>query len=782
MSNRALSSLSSQWIGGILRAGHILSPLALLALSACGVSGAASIARSADVASKPGDAGEVRLFELPSGYAWNFDRRLVGLSATLESVRDPSLCGDGIDESWSRLRASLDALDEQVRTASGGLVTVDSTSGVWIQSIEPIDRSIAAFTKKDAKVGADLTAGVSSVPITGEAGIHRSGSVSELLLGRQAYEVRLTHEALACIRLNTKLSGRDRASAPVWDRIVYGALEQTLVKASAFDVGGGSQVLMLRVKGGLEESEVAARVDQLGGHSRENASGAPEVKRLLTEQRLNELLAQTNQYYDRAAIIAMHEEAGAASDPMPVLGVATGEESQVGPETVVYFANTSDNDLDLWSGDLPRGLCVVSRGGPPIEDEVAVRAAAKRDLGKWFDTGEVRTRGDCAPIRGSRPIRYFLVNALTARLYQIDPNEISRHYHFKPMISSSDAAQASALAARAELSSKERNLWLLDKLRAGGSSLDAHRVLPEVPGDAASALRSAYYDRLLQVSYPSAADALRVLRSIARVRAAGNRYGQQASLGSAEGPILRVLAGNSSRELALQSFWPTAGNECKLQWHDEKAGEGGATPGEWRLFCRGHLLRLRNMEVWSSDFPADIAPPQRIAIGPDAPQGGQEGSQAYGYILGDLIFFRRDAMPQVLKALGEQVSRGDPSRTYSIKTSSTSGLEWTVMESAISEVMATEEALPITAPSNTRCIRHYVQGKIAQLVCEAPSGFVIDQEKLSMHTGLACQGSTRVVCTSGASRSMFGRAAAGLSIPLIAIPPPAPVASAEGGA
>ena len=86
----------------------------------------------------------------------------------------------------------------------------------------------------------------------------------------------------------------------------------------------------------------------------------------MTEQRLNELLAQTNQYYDRSAIIAVHEESEAASDPMPVLGVATGEEDEEGPDTVVYFANASDNHLDLWPGALPPGLCVVSRGGPPL--------------------------------------------------------------------------------------------------------------------------------------------------------------------------------------------------------------------------------------------------------------------------------------------------------------------------------------------------------------------------------------------------------------------------------
>jgi hypothetical protein len=740
-----------------------------------------------------GGAGEVRLYELPKGYAWNFDRRLTGLSATLDAVKDPSVCGDGIDESWSRLRGSLDALDELVRSAPGGLITPDGASRVWIQSIEPVDRSIAAYAKQDAKKEGTLAAGVASIKVGADAGVHHTSNASELLLGRQAYEVRLTSEAIACIRLNAKLNGRGRGSPPVWDRFVYGALEQTLVKASAFDVGGELTAPMLRVKGGLEESQIAARVDQLGGHSRENRSSAPEVKRLLTEQRLNELLAQTNQYYDRTAIIAVHEEAGTEGDLMPSLAAATGDEKQVPPETVVYFANASDNDLDLWSGRLPQGLCVVSRGGPPIDDDAAVRAAVKRDIGRWFDTGEVKTRGDCAPLRGPKPLRYFLINALTGKAYRIDPNEASRHYHFKAMTSDAGAAEVSALGAKAGLTSKQRNLWLLDRLRSGGDSLDAQGILPEVRYDSAYWLRSEYYGKLVQERYPSAWDALRVLRSVAALRAAKN---VQATLPYEESEILKVLAGGASKEYGLKAYWPTGGNECKLQWHSEQAGEGGARDGEWRLFCRGHLLELRNMEVWSSDFPADIASPQLITVSVDerrgAPRAGDaaEGSPApkranpevYGYILGDLLFFRRDTLPQVLNALSDRLSKADRGRSYSIQPNAASGLDWTVTESAVTQVAATEDAPLATAPGYSRCTRYYAKGQIAQLVCEPPAGFVIDNEKLGNSQGLSCRGTQQVVCSSRNRSSGGSRPSAGLSIPLIPIAPPAPPVSEGGGA
>jgi hypothetical protein len=808
MRNRALSSPPFERIGGGHRAGRILASLTLVAASASGACGGALTATAPEpvgaTSSKTSTgAGEVRLYELPQGYAWNFDRRLTGLSATLDAVKDPSVCGDGIDESWSRLRASLDALDELVRSAPGGLITPDGPSRVWIQSIEPIDRSIASYAKQDAKKEGTLAAGVASIKVGADAGIHHSSNASELLLGRQAYEVRLTGEAIACIRLNAKLNpnfhansnsrGKGKTSPPVWDRIVYGALEQTLVQASAFDVGGELTAPMLRVKGGLEENQISARVDQLGGHSRGNGSGAPEVKRLLTEQRLNELLAQTNQYYDRTAIIAVHEDAEAEGDPMPALAAATGDEAQVPPETIVYFANTSDNDLDLWSGPLPRGLCVVSRGGPPIDDDAAVRAAVKRDISRWFDTGEVKTKGDCAPLRGPKPLRYFVINALSGKSYQVDPNEVSRHYHFKAMAGDAAAAEASALAVRAELTSKQRNLWLLDRLRSGGDSLDAHGILPEVPDDSAHWLRSEYYDKLVGERYPSASNALRVLRSIVRLRTSGKHA--HASLRYAERDILKVLAGGASREYGLKPWWPTAGNECKLQWHSDKAGDG-ARDGEWRLFCRGHLLELRNMEVWSSDFPADIAPPQLITVGADErPGAAREGDasntmsmpapsranpEVYGYILGDLIFFRREAMPQVLKALSDRMSKLDPGKAYAIKTSATSGLEWTVTESAVTQVAATEDAPLGIAPGYSRCARHYVQGRIAQLVCDAPQGFMIDTDRLGSSLGLSCRGSSTVVCRSSSSGST--RPSSGLSIPLIAIPPPAPPVSEGGGA
>lgn len=798
MRNRALSSPPIERIGGAPRAGRILAPFALLAVTACGSTFTAAVPNPAGATSRKTSnaAGEVRLYELPEGYAWNFDRRLTGLSSTLDAVKDPSLCGDGIDESWSRLRSSLDALDELVRSAPGGLITPDSTTHVWIQSIEPIDRSIASYDKADAKKQATLAGGISSIKVGADAGVHHASNASELILGRQAYEVRLTSEATACIRLNAKLHGRGRA-LPVWDRIVYGALEQTLVRASAFDVGGEITAPMLRVKGGLEENQISARVDQLGGHSRDNAASAPEVKRLLTDQRLNELLAQTNQYYDRTAIIAVHAEAGAQGDPMPSLAAAMGDERETPPETVVYFANTSDNDLDLWAGRPPRGLCVVSRGGPPIDDEAAVRAAVKRDIGRWFDTGEVKTKGDCAPIRGPKPLRYFLINALTGKSYRVDPNEMSRHYHFKAMASDAGAAEASALAAKAELTPKQRNLWLLDRLMSGGDSLDAHGVLPEVPDDAAYWVRAEYSNKLVEERYPSAADALRVLRSIVRLRTPGRNA--QASLRVTEGEILKVLAGGASKEYSLKPWWSTAGNECKFQWHNAKgggAGESGAREGEWRLFCRGHLLELRNMEVWSSDLPADIAPPQLITVGADErrvegpteteteTEAGQVKTQrspeAYGYILGDLIFFRRESLPEVLTALGARMSKSEPGRTYTIKAGAASGLEWTVAESMVSEVAATEAAPLEGPPVASRCIRRYVQGRIAQLACEAPQGFYIDTERLGAAQGLSCRGSSSVQCSSRNSPSM--RSAPGLTIPLIAIPPPAPPVSEGGGA
>ncbi|HZF54899.1 MAG TPA: hypothetical protein VE093_39890 [Polyangiaceae bacterium] len=794
MRNRAFSSPPFERIGGAIRAGRVLASLALLGAPACGGSLTAPIPASMGASgasssqSPAGGAGEVRLYELPKGYAWNLDRRVTGLSSTLDAVKDPSLCGDGIDESWSQLRGSLDALDDVVRSAPGGLITPEGPSRVWIQSIEPVDRSIAAYEKVDAKKEGTVTAGGGSIRVGLDAGVHRTSNASELLIGRQAYEVRLTDEAIACIRLNAKQGGRGKAIGPVWDRFVYGALEKTIVRASAFDVGGELTAPMLRVKGGLEESEISARVDQLGGHGRENWSTAPDVKRLLAEQRLNELLAQTNQFYDRTAIIAVREAAAVEGDPMPSLTAATGEEEQVPPETVVYFANTNDNDLDLWSSALPRGLCVVSRGGPPIDDEAAVRAAVKRDLGKWFDTGDVKTRGDCAPLRGPKPIRYFLINALTGKSYRVDPSEISRHYHFKAMVSDAAAKEASELAAASKLTLKQRNLWLLDRLLSGGNSLDAHRVLPEIPHDAAHELRSEYYGRLVEERYPSAADALRVLRSIAALR---SKHGSS-SLRYEESDILRVLAGGTSKEYGLKRWWPTGGNECKLQWHTEGAGGaggGGARGGEWRLFCRGHLLELRNMDVWSSDFPSDIVAPQLLAVGADerrgaAPEGDPQRAskprnpEVYGYILGDLMFFRREAMPQVLKALGERMSQTYPG-TYSIHPG-TSGLEWTVVESAITQVSATEEAPLASAPVKVTCARHYVQGRIAQLVCDAPRGFTIDQEQLGRSLGLSCQGTSTVRCTSRSTPS--GRLPSGLAIPLIPIPPPALPESEGGGA
>jgi hypothetical protein len=199
------------------------------------------------------------------------------------------------------------------------------------------------------------------------------------------------------------------------------------------------------------------------------------------------------------------------------------------------------------------------------------------------------------------------------------------------------------------------------------------------------------------------------------------------------------------------------------------------------------------MEVWSSDFPADIAPPQLITVGADE-RAAREGDAAtsmrasskanpevYGYILGDLIFFRREAMPQVLKALSDRMSKLDPGKLYSIKTSATSGLEWTVTESAMTQVAATEDAPLGTAPGYSRCARHYVQGRIAQLVCEAPHGFTIDGERLGSSLGLSCRGSSTVVCSSRKSTSGSTRSPSGLSIPLIAIPPPAPPPVSEGG-
>lgn len=799
MRNRALSSPPIERIGGVSRAGRILASFALLALPSCG--GAltaqspvgASLSKAAPVAGRAGGASEVRLYELPEGYAWNLDRRLTGLSATLDAIKDPSVCGDGIDESWSRLRASLDALDERVRSAPGGLIVPEGPSGVWVQSIEPMDRSIAAYTKQDAKKQGTLGAGISSIRVGADAGAQHTSNASELLLGRQAYEVRLTAEAVACIRLNANLHanffhGRGRAAPPVWDRIVYGALEQTLVRSSAFDVGGELTAPMLRVKGGLEESQISARVDQLGGHSRENGSSAPEVKRLLTEQRLNELLAQTNQYYDRTAIIAVHEDEGSEGEPMPVLAAAAEEDAAVPPETIVYFANTSDNDLDLWLGSLPRGLCVVSRGGAPIDDEAAVRAAVVRDIGRWFDTGEVRTKGDCAPIRGPKPLRYFVINALSGKSHQVDPNAISQHYHFKVMEGDAAAAEASALAVKAGLTPKQRNLWLLDRLRSGGDSLDAHGVLPQVPGDSAQWLRSEYYEKLLESRYPSASDALRVLRKIVHLRAGKH---SQASFRYAERDILSVLAGGASNEYGLRPWWPTAGTDCKLQRHSE--GEPGGSAGAWMLFCRGHLLELRNMEVLSSDFPADIASPQLITVSADeraaAPREGEAPSKAnpevYGYILGDLIFVRRNAVHQVLKALGESITKSDSGRVYSIKLGASGGLDWVVEESAVTQVAATEDALLAGAPVYSRCTRRYAQGQLSQLYCTAPQNFEIDHEKLGRSMGLFCQSygnASTVNCSTRGWPSAVARTSAALSIPLIAIPPPAPPVSEGGGA
>lgn len=799
MRNRALFSPPFERIGGVPWAGRILASLALFACGACGGALNATapnpLGMSSSKSASVGGAGEVRLYELPKGYAWNFDRRLTGLSATLDAVKDPSVCGDGIDESWSRLRASLDALDELVRSAPGGLITPDGPSRVWVQSIEPIDRSIASYAKEDAKKEGTLGAGMASIRVGADAGIHHTSNASELILGRQAYEVRLTSEAIACIRLNANLNpswnAKGNNAPPVWDRIVYGALEQTLVQASAFDVGGEFTAPMLRVKGGLEENQISARVDQLGGHSRGNGSSAPEVKRLLTEQRLNELLAQTNQYYDRTAIIAVHEDEGAEGEPMPALAAATGDEAVVPPETVVYFANTSDNDLDLWLGPLPKGLCVVSRGGPPIDDEAAVRAAVKSDIGRWFDTGEVKTKGDCAPIRGPKPLRYFLINALSGKSYQVDPNAISQHYHFKSMAGDASAAEASAFAVKAGLTPKQRNLWLLDRLRSGGNSLDAQGVLPEVPDDTAQWLRSEYYEKLVAERYPSASDALRVLRSIGRLRTSAHYAHTSFRFAEREILMLKVLAGGASKEVGLRPWWPTAGSDCKLQWHSE--GEQGGSGGAWMLFCRGHLLELRNMEVLSSDFPADIASPQLITVSADergaAPREGEAPSKAnpevYGYILGDLIFVRRNAVHPVLKALGESISKSDPGRSYSIKPGATSGLEWTVVESAVTQVAATEDALVAGAPVYSRCTRRYVQGQLAQLYCTAPQSFEIDHQKLGRSTGLFCQSygnASTVNCTNRGWPSAVARSSVALSIPLIAIPPPAPPVSEGGGA
>jgi hypothetical protein len=126
----------------------------------------------------------VRLYELPQGYAWNFDGAH-GLSATLDAVKDPSVCGDGIDESWSQLRGSLDALDDVVRSAPGGLITPEGPSRVWIQSIEPVDRSIAAYEKVDANKEGTVTAGGGSIRVGLDAGVHRTSNASELLIGRR---------------------------------------------------------------------------------------------------------------------------------------------------------------------------------------------------------------------------------------------------------------------------------------------------------------------------------------------------------------------------------------------------------------------------------------------------------------------------------------------------------------------------------------------------------------------------------------------------------------------
>jgi hypothetical protein len=194
----------------------------------------------------------------------------------------------------------------------------------------------------------------------------------------------------------------------------------------------------------------------------------------------------------------------------------------------------------------------------------------------------------------------------------------------------------------------------------------------------------------------------------------------------------------------------------------------------------------------SSDFPEDIASPQLITVSADersgagrgegdAPASSRVSPEVYGYILGDLIFVRRDSVHQVLKALGTSISKSDPGRSYVIRPSATAGLEWTVDESAVTQVSATDAAPLASAPGYARCRRHYMQGRIAHLYCTAPSGYEIDEAALGRSLGLSCQGSTAVTCSSRGYRSV-ARSSSGLSIPLVALPPVAPPASEGGGA